>query len=134
MSQPERWQLLANSPVVPESVWLEHASKFVTAFVVPEKRERWAEVLSNRPRRLTRDSHKLHSALDRRTCYCVGEVAPDLQGEGVFYGFCDVPQLVPATLAAVAAGNCDALFSLIPGELALYFFHEGEVWLCGKKG
>jgi hypothetical protein len=30
----------------------------------------------------------------------------------------------------VAAGGGDAIFSLVPGELAVYFFHEGEVWLC----
>jgi hypothetical protein len=23
----------------------------------------------------------------------------------------------------------DAIFSLVPGALAVYFFHEGEVWL-----
>ena len=32
--------------------------------------------------------------------------------------------------AELVAGGGDALFSLVPGELVLYFFHENEVWLC----
>jgi hypothetical protein len=128
---PSRWQVLESCPAVDESVWIRHATGFAAAFIVPAKRERWRELLTRRPRRLSRDSHKLRSDLDPRTCRLLGERPPaDLRGEGVFYGFGDGPRVIPADLAAVAAGGGDAIFSLVPGELALYFFHEDEVWVC----
>jgi len=49
---------------------------------------------------------------------------------GVFYDFYDLPRVVPANLAVEAGRGRDAIFSLVPGELALYFFHECEVWVC----
>lgn len=58
------------------------------------------------------------------------ELPATVRGSGLFYGFFDSPRVVPAASVAVAAGGGDAIFSLVPGELAVYFFHEGEVWLC----
>jgi hypothetical protein len=124
------WQLLETCPVADESEWLQHVTGFVAAFVVPAKRERWAELLARRPRRIGRHSHKLHSDLDRRTCRQVAELPAAVRGDGLFYGFFDAPRVVPATSAAVAAGASDAIFSLVPGKLAVFFFHEGEMWLC----
>jgi hypothetical protein len=102
---------------------------FAAAFVVPAKRERWRELLTRRPRRIGGDSHKLHSDLDRRVAQPV-TVLPAIDQDGLFYAFSDAPRVVPAASAALVAGSGDAIFSLIPGELAVYFFHEGEVWLC----
>ena len=33
-------------------------------------------------------------------------------------------------MAVVVAWGEDAIFSLVPGELAVYFFHHDEMWLC----
>lgn len=123
-------EILAACPVADEADWLRHATGFAKAFVVPAKRERWAELLDRRPRRIGRDSHKLHSDLDRQRCQIVTEFPPAVRGTGVFYGFFDVPRIVPASSVAVVAGGGDAIYSLVSGVLALYFFHEGEVWLC----
>jgi hypothetical protein len=94
------------------------------------KRERWADMLARRPRRINQDSHKLHSDLDQRTCCRVDELPAAVRGSGLFYGFFDTPRVVSAASGAVAAAGGDAIFSLVPGELAVYFFHEGEIWLC----
>jgi hypothetical protein len=104
----------------------------VTAFVTPAKRDRWRWLLTSRPRRIGRDSHKLHSDLDRRICRPVRMLTTELRGGGggLFYEFADAPKVVPADSVALAAGAGDAIFSLVPGELAVYFFHEGEIWLC----
>jgi hypothetical protein len=124
-------QLLEACPPIDEATWLRHAAGFTSAFVAPPKRERWLDLLTRRPRRVSRDSHKLHSDLDRRTCRCVGWSVPaEVRGEGAFYDFFDAPRLVPADLVPSAAGAGDAIFSLAPGRLALYVFHEGEIWLC----
>ena len=134
MDAPDQWQVLESCPVADEATWLRHATAFVAAFVVPAKRERWLDLLTRRPRQIFGNSHKLHSALDRRTCRKVGDVPPaSLRGEGIFYAFSDAPKVVPTKHAELVAGGSDALFSLVPGELVLYFFHENEVWLCGAR-
>jgi pyruvate/2-oxoglutarate dehydrogenase complex dihydrolipoamide dehydrogenase (E3) component len=126
----EKWQILESCPLADEADWIRHVAGFATAFVVPAKRERWAEMLARRPRRIGQDSHKLHSDLDRRTCRRVVELPTLVHGDGLFYEFYDKPRVVPAANAIVAAGGNDAIFSLIPGKLAVYFFHEDELWLC----
>jgi hypothetical protein len=130
MNEPNAWSILQACPVAEEANWLRHAAGFAATFVGPAKRERWAELLARRPRRIGRNSHKLHADLDRRVCRPVSDWPTSLHPDGVFYGFFDSPQVVPAALAEAAAGGGDAIFSMVPGELALYFFHEGEIWLC----
>jgi hypothetical protein len=125
-----KWKLLEACPIAEEVDWLQHAAGFAAAFVVPHKRERWTEMLTRRPRRITSDSHKLHGDLERRVCSLVDELTPAFRGDGLFYDFFDSPRVVPAAKVEVAAGGGDAIFSLIPGKLAVFFFHEGEMWLC----
>jgi hypothetical protein len=129
VDDPGGWAILEACPTADEAEWLQHATAFVAAFVTPPKRERWAELLTRRPRQISRNSHKLHSALDRRSCHRVAVLPPTIRGVGLFYGFVDAPRVVPAEDAEMACGG-DAIFSLIPGKLAVYFFHESEVWLC----
>jgi hypothetical protein len=130
MGAQSGWDLLAACPVADEAEWVRHAEGFAVAFVVPARRERWRELLARRPRRIGEDSHKLHSDLDRRVCRPAPALPATVRGDGLFYGFFDSPRVVPAAQVAAAAGGGDAIFSLVPGELAVYFFHEGEVWLC----
>jgi hypothetical protein len=130
MGKPSEWNVWEECPVADEAVWLQHATGFATAFITPDKRERWAELLTRRPRQIGEKSHKMHSAIDRRCCHIVSELPPEIRGSGLFYMFFDVPRVVPAERAAVAAGGRDAIFSLVPGKLAVFFFHEGEIWFC----
>ncbi len=130
MGESTKWQLLEACPIADEAEWLRHAVGFATTFVIPAKRQRWGEMLVRRPQLISRDSHKLHSDLDRRTCHRVAGLPAEIRGDGLFYSFFDVPRVVPTPSVALAAAGGDAIFSLIPAELALYFFHEDEVWLC----
>lgn len=132
METLDRWNLLVACPVADEALWQNHVTGFVAAFITPTKRQRWREQLTERPRRIGRHSHKMHSDLDRRVCENVGVRFPEgLLGEGLYYSFGDPPRIVPVELAANLTG-VDAIYSLVPGKLAVYFFHEGEVWLCRK--
>jgi hypothetical protein len=133
MLGPDRWSILEACPVAEEADWHRHATGFAAAFVSPERRARWAELLTRRPRRNSRDSHKLHSHLDRRFCHPSNHWPADLRGNGLFYDFFEVPRIVPASQAETVAGGGDAIFSLVPGVLAVYFFHEGEIWLCRRS-
>ncbi|MCE9533833.1 MAG: hypothetical protein K8T89_22305 [Planctomycetes bacterium] len=131
METPSEWHVQEACPAADDAVWRKHASGFVEAFIVPTKRERWLELLTKRPHRIGRYSHKMHSDLDRRTGRRVESFSSaGLKGEGVFYAFADLPRVVRAELAARAAGGRDAIFSLVPGKVAVYFFHEDEVWVC----
>ena len=123
-------EMLETLPVVDEADWLRHATGFVAAFVNPAKRERWQWLLSSRPRRVGRDSHKLHADLDRRTCRPVHVLPEEVVRAGVYYAFAGAPRALPADAVALADGAGDAILSVVPGGLAVYFFHEGERWLC----
>ena len=130
MQKPGPWDALDACPVADEAAWLEHVTGFTDAFIVAAKRERWLELLTRRPRRIGRQSHKMHTDLDRRRCRNVGWAVPaDLKGEGLYYDFAGSPQVVPVELLRQLQLG-DAILSLVPGKLALFFFHEGEVWLC----
>ena len=130
MDTPDRWEVLEACPVADEAAWLQHVTGFVAAFVSPAKRERWVELLARRPRRVHENSHRLLGDLDRRVCRRVPDLPAVVRGAGLFYGFSDPPRVVPAGSAVLVAGGGDAIFSVVPGELAVYFFHEGELWLC----
>ena len=122
--------MLESYPAADEADWLRHATAFVAAFVTPAKRERWLWLLTTRPRRVGRDSHKMHADLDRRTCRSVSCLADEALRPGLYYRFADVPRVLPGGAVALADGAGDAIFSVVPGELAVYFFHERERWLC----
>lgn len=135
MRYPARDQVaLEQCPVADETVWLAHATGFVAAFVTPAKRDRWELFLTQRPDRMRRESSKLHSDLDRRTCRLVTELPSNVRSTGVYYDFFNAPRLVPATVAIAAGTGRDAIFSLTPGVLAVYVFHEYEEWLCESPG
>jgi hypothetical protein len=94
---------------------------------------RWLELLTRRPRRIDRYSSKMHADLDRRVCANMGQrltETPGLKGEGVYYDFYDSPRVVPVEALLNLNVPGDAIYSLVPGKLAVYFFHEGEVWIC----
>lgn len=130
MEKPGPWGLLEACPVADEALWQTHVEGFVAAFITSAKKERWLELLTKRPRRIGRQSHKMHSDLDRRVCQNVGWAVPaNLAGEGLYYAFAGAPQVAPVELLRELQLG-DAVFSLVPGKLAVYFFHEGEVWLC----
>jgi hypothetical protein len=134
VEKPNKWELLAACPVADEALWRKHVEGFVR-FITSTKRERWQEQLTDRPRRIVQHSHKMHSDLDRRVCTNVGLKLPDgLKGEGLFYDFSGEPRVVPVELLMNFELSSDAIYSLVPGKLAFYFFHEGEVWMCQATG
>lgn len=121
-------------PVVDEADYLRHMSAFVSSFVESRKRERWLFLLTQRPKRIGRDSHKMHSDLDRRTCrrFEIPSELEKIRSPGVFYEFRDQARWVDAP-TALALPYFDSILSIVPGRLAIFFFHELETWLCESK-
>jgi hypothetical protein len=111
----------------------QHLAAFATAFVTPSRKERWLEMLSRRTKKNARNSSKLNEALDPRYCHKVDGI-PNVTwpGLGVFYDFYDEPIIITMKDALATGANQDAIYSIEPGQLALFFFQEGWCWLCRR--
>ena len=111
----------------------EHLTGFASAFVIASKRERWLELLSRRGKNTFRNSAKLMDALDSRYCLRVdGKWELDANSLGVFYDFFSEPSVTTLTQATAVGHDQDAIFSIVPGKLAIHFSHEGWSWLCRR--
>jgi hypothetical protein len=128
-----RYELLEAAPVADEETYLLHMSGFVESFVLPARRERWLHILTRRPKRASRDSHKLRNDLDYSKCSrqdCV--IDPEIKKDGVYHDFHGDPHILSPAAAERVGYGCDAIFSVVPGRLAVYFFHECQSWLCRR--
>ncbi|WP_235033355.1 hypothetical protein [Rubripirellula obstinata] len=106
---------------------------FVSAFIKRERRDRWMHLFSSRPKQLFKNSHKLHEHLDKSCCTESPEpTLIDPATVGMFFEFhADYPPLLVTGQRAIELGTGhDAVFSIVPGKLAAYFFHEGFVMEC----
>ena len=117
----------------PEELYQEHIAAFVASFVQRHRRDRWLHLLTARPKQLFKNSHKLFEHLDKSRCtqaLTPSSLRP--ADEGVFLDFHSdsVPLLVTAERALELGFGQDALFSVIPGKIAVYFFHEDFVMEC----
>ena len=55
-----------------------------------------------------------------------------LDVDGVFLDFLDAPRTATLKEAVELGCNNNAIFSIQPGKLAIYFFHEGENFICER--
>ncbi len=105
---------------------------FVNSFILKSRRDRWLYQLSKRPKRIYGDSHKIYNDLDRAKCSLVKDESSlsKLRGEGIYYEFFDEPKVFSVPNALFIGPRHDAIFSLVVGKVAIFFFHEDEIWLC----
>jgi hypothetical protein len=130
----DRVELLEATPVADEVTYLRHMTAFVEAFVLAARRERWLYLLREKPKRAPRDAHKLRNDLDVRWCTGPWSYGDDLglTQDGVYYEFFGEPHVLsPAEAESIGTGR-DAIYSVVPGRLAVFFFHEFETWLCRR--
>ena len=102
------------------------------SFVVSARKVRWKELFAKRNDKLHRQSHKLYQALDPR--FCQVDPVPkgfDWNSVGVYFDFRSEP-LFKSFNDAWTFHGFEAILSLIPGKLAFYFFHEGELFVCRR--
>lgn len=119
----------------------EHLESFVDAFVPEKRRDRWRLILIEKPQRAKSEMHLL--PLDERYCrQLVGnEHFPQhIEGlatakRGVYFDpNRDEPVMLHPNEAVVqaVADYADAICSIEPGKLALFFHHDRGVWLCQR--
>ncbi|WP_439136063.1 hypothetical protein [Pseudomaricurvus sp.] len=111
-----------------------HMESFAKAFVESSRKERWVGFLGHHKSKNYKRSAELFNHLDERFIVRNDslEGVADFQDLGVFYDFLDEPALITFQEACAIGNNKDAIFSIIPGKLAVYFFHEGWNYVCSK--
>jgi hypothetical protein len=120
-----------------------HFVGFVGSFIDEQFRARWKHILVTRPDKAKNELHRFEHHHDSRRCTRLSSAAlASLLGtrmsdcKGMFFDGYELPEI--KTGKQVADGLCtfaeDAIFSLVPGEQAVFISHDGFGWLCvGKK-
>ncbi|RKZ79051.1 MAG: hypothetical protein DRR19_25495 [Candidatus Parabeggiatoa sp. nov. 1] len=118
-----------------ETILNPHLEKFVSSFIFPNRQEKWKHLFLKNRKRSYQNSSKLESHLTRQFCFLLKkeELHINIETMGVFYNFRDSSFFLSLKDALILGDYQDAIFSIIPGELALYFSHEGRIWLCQNK-
>jgi hypothetical protein len=137
MATRNRWnEMQAKYEAVDKETCQRHLAAFVKSFVVREKRERWVNILLNKPDKARRDGHNIIGDLDRDRCSFIS--SNDLakrKHKGVYYEFSDKALWLPVEDALSVGQQVDAIFSLEEGRLAIFFNHEFrlfEEWIFTK--
>jgi hypothetical protein len=113
----------------------KHLVAFVNAFVRKDRRSRWHFLFEQNSDKAYRNSHKLLNDLAREFVIrddALQNVSNPYQ-QGVFYPIGREEPRVE-TLDQILKGDpfCDAIFSIDPGRLAIFFFHEFETYVLKR--
>lgn len=98
--------------------------------------KKWVGLLCERPDNILSLSSKLFNYLDHNYIEqndSLDDVALD-DTVGVFYDFNGEPKCISFKEAKEEAKGRDTMFSISPGKLAVYFYHEGWNFVCKNKG
>lgn len=112
-----------------------HLVAFVNTFVRKDRRNRWKFLFEQNSDKTYHNSHKLLKDLAGE--YLVRDdtlqSVSDLCVQGVFYPIGREEPRVER-LDQVLEGDpfCDAIFSIDPGRLAIFFFHEFETYVLKR--
>lgn len=123
----------ADDLACPREQYIEHVAGFVAAFVMPDRRQRWLHLLAQRPKQLLKNSHKLLGHLDEAKCDRVESLDSISEStSGVYFDFHADSDLVLVNRdrAMELGSGHDAIFSVTPGRIAFYFFHEDWIMAC----
>ena len=101
-----------------------HMRSFADAFDLEGRRDKWINLLSERPDTILGYSSKLFNYFNHNYIEQNDTV-------GVYYDFVGEPRCMSFKDANKAEKN-DAIFSIKPGELVVYYFSDGWNFVCKK--
>ena len=111
-----------------------HLLMFARNFVLKERVDRWEDLLIRRPSGMFGKSSKIFDHLDFnycKRCDNISDAAKETTS-GVYYDFHWEPEVITFR-ESVEKGDCqNAIFSINPGKLAIFFFHEGWNYICKR--
>jgi hypothetical protein len=109
-----------------------HLEAFVRAFVEPLRRERWLELMLDKPEKAARELHKLRLN-ERRAKWLDGAERSGASYDAMVggqLGICFTFKADPVWMSVGDAAHLceweghDVIFSVVPGKLAIYFNHD----------
>lgn len=122
------------------AVVIKHLSAFAKSFIEKEWIERWLHFLLEKPEKAFMELAKFERHRNQRTTNCFQSKSEleELFGKdfekvkGIYFdGFEQAKEL--SLFDAFENGRSkDAFFSIQAGKLAIFFFHEGEIFICRK--
>ena len=114
----------------------EHIEKLVDSFVLKNRRERWHFLFKRNDIKTYHNSHKLFNDLspDYRKRDDELKTIVNLDVQGFIYDIGREKPRIGNLKQMLKEYTCfDAIFSIIPGKLAIFFFHEGEIFVLRKS-
>ncbi|MFN2407124.1 MAG: hypothetical protein ABR594_13805 [Pyrinomonadaceae bacterium] len=130
------------SPCSPEEAQ-DHLRAFAESFIKKAFVDRWLHITLEKPKKAEEELRKFENHLDARYCTMLhgADSFPVSLAEaygskrGVYFDGSEPAcrMTAPEASSLATERNADALFSLTPGKLALFFFHEGYAWKCERR-
>jgi hypothetical protein len=125
-----------NSQPCSEELAKEHMIAFAHAFVAKEHIARWLHITVEKPAKAYREMVKFEGYLHKNRCRLIK--GPDVFPLSLAQKYGTQPGVYfdgsgPAVLMSAAEAGMpqrDAIFSIKPGHLAIFFFHDGWAWHC----
>jgi hypothetical protein len=119
-----------------------HLEKFVISFITKDRRERWLNYLLENPEKIMdlRMSRFYGQRNEKTTDYIKKENLANVFGndfdkvKGLYFDeFDGVTEFINLSQAIEKGYGREAIFSVKAGELAVFFTHEYEFFLCQNK-
>lgn len=120
----------------------KHLRAFAELFIDKNYSDRWIHITIEKREKAEREIHKFERHLNIRYCGLMADVdafpvsLAETYGTkvGVYFDGTESATYMTAPEAASLAEerNTDAMFSLVAGKLAIFFFHEGWNWECER--
>jgi hypothetical protein len=130
----DRYKLYDQIHAADDQLTREHLLGFVRSFVKSQKRDRWVGLVQGPLSKAYKHSAKLLSDLSFDKAIRIK--SPDAISpfrEGVYWEFDEQGFVISPEEAFVLGANRDAIYSMSNGELALFFSHEGDVYLFDNQ-
>lgn len=115
---------------------------FAESFIDKHYVDRWIHITLEKPKKARAEIHKFERHLCPKYCKMLNNAdafpvpLAEVYGAklGIYFDGTEPPCKITAPEAASLSTerNIDALFSIIPGKLALFFHHDGWSWKCAR--
>ncbi len=112
-----------------------HLLSFFKAFMPKQRNKHWIYLAQKQSKRAYRDSHKLEHLLDFNFAKEIKDesILPK-ETQGIYWDFQEQPIYVKIEEAFTLGYYEDGIFSIEAGKKAIFFYHEGGMWLFQKLG
>lgn len=132
----QRYEILEKAEIVDEELWRRRLSIFIKNFVIKEKRHRWHHLCLEKPGKAKDNAHKIHNDLIWSFCsklnYESEMALTKRKSKGIYYAFSSEAWWLSPSDAFLIGHGYESLFFIDEGNVAVYFWHEMEEYLCKK--